>query len=191
VDGNGRTGLVDGVDVTLLRDAEPISTIPEEPSLLALRRHRRVRRISIVALFALLALGAAGLLGVRTRTTTAHGGGYDLKVTYGQVSRPGLPTAWSLEIHHPGGFAGPVTVATSSAYLDLFDENGFDPEPAKVTATGDDVIWQFDPPPGDRLVVSRGSRVSPGVQWGKRGTTSVLVDGRPVVTARYKTWILP
>jgi hypothetical protein len=29
------------------------------------------------------------------------------------------------------------------------------------------------------------------VQWGGTGESSVLVDGEPVVTARYKTWVLP
>ena len=172
-------------------DPGPISTLPDEPSLMTLRRYRRARRLAILLFFGILVLGASGMLGVRTRTVTAHGGGYDLTVTYGQVSRPGLPTAWSLEIHHPGGFDGPVTVASSSDYLDLFDENGFDPQPSKETQSGDQVIWEFDPPPGDTLAVSRSSRVSPGVQWGKTGTTSVLVDGKPVVTARYKSWILP
>ena len=170
---------------------EVISTLPDDSGLLTIRRNRRIRRMFIVLLFAVLALGLTGLLGVKTRTVTAHGAGYDLTVTYGQVSRPGLPTAWSLRIHHDGGFDGPVSVAASSEYMDLFDENGFDPQPSKTTETDDQVIWEFEPPPGDTLAVSRSSRVSPGVQRGKTGTTSVLVDGKPVVTARYKTWIVP
>jgi hypothetical protein len=53
------------------------------------------------------------------------------------------------------------------------------------------VIWEFDPPDGDTLGVSLDARVEPGVQWGRTGETSVLVDGQPVVTVRYKTWVLP
>jgi hypothetical protein len=112
-------------------------------------------------------------------------------VTYGQVSRPGLATPFEFEIRRPGGFDGPVTVSSDSAYLDMFDENGFDPQPSSETSTPDAVIWQFDPPPGEVLSVSLDARIEPGVQWGRSGATSVLEDGRPVVTARYHTWIMP
>jgi hypothetical protein len=145
--------------------------------------------MSLVAVF--LLLGLSGSLGVRTRTTTVQGGGYELTVTYGQVSRPGLPTPWSFELHRTGGFDGPITISSSSKYLDMFDENGFDPNAAKVTATPELVIWEFDPPPGDTLAVSLDARIEPSVQWGRQGETSVLEDGKPVVTARYKTWVLP
>jgi hypothetical protein len=53
------------------------------------------------------------------------------------------------------------------------------------------VIWEFDPPDGDTLGVSLDARVEPGAQWGRQGETSILVDGKPVVTAKYRTWVLP
>jgi hypothetical protein len=82
-------------------------------------------------------------------------------------------------------------VATDSRYLDLLDENGFDPQPSRSTATADEIIWEFDPPPGDTLSVSLDGRIEPGQQWGRTGHSSVLVDGRPVVTVTYKTWVTP
>jgi hypothetical protein len=191
MEGNGRAVVVERADLARPPDVDGIPTAPEEADLLRLRRRRTFRRIFLTLLFALLALGMAGMLGVRSRTTTVQGGGYGLKMTYGQVSRSGLATPWSFEIHHPGGFDGPVTVASSTTYLDMFDQNGFDPQPSKVTQTPDEIVWQFEPPPGDTLAVSFDARVNPGVQWGRSGTTSVLVDGKPVVTARYKTWVLP
>jgi hypothetical protein len=172
-------------------DVDVVPTAPEETDLLRLRRARTVRRLFMTLLFAVLALGLAGRLGVRSRTITAQGGGYDLSVTYGQVTRAGLATPWSLEIHHAGGFDGPVTVSTTSSYLDLFDENGFDPQPSSTTATPEAVIWEFEPPPGDTLSVSLDARLEPGVHSGRAGESSVLVGGKPVVTARYKTWVWP
>jgi hypothetical protein len=145
--------------------------------------------MTLVAVF--LLLGATGVLGVRTRQVVARGGGYELTVTYGQVSRPGLATPFGIEIRRPGGFDGPVTVSSGSAYLSMLDENGLDPDPSSVTATPEQIIWQFDPPPGEVLSVSLDACVEPGVQWGRSGETSVLEDGRPVVTARYHTWIMP
>ena len=172
-------------------DVDVVPTAPEDNNFVGMRRARAVRRVFMALLAVFLLLGLSGTLGVRTGTVSATGGGYELTVTYGRVSRPGLPTPWGFEVHRPGGFDGPITVSTSSEYLDLFDENGFDPEASKVTATPDVVIWEFEPPPGDTLAVSLDARIEPAAQWGRAAETSILEDGRPVVTARYKTWILP
>jgi len=191
VEGNGRGTVAEAEELARRPDVDVVPTAPEEPNLLPSRRARILRRLFMTGLVAVLALGLAGWLGVDTATTTARGGGYELTVTYGRVSRPGLATPWSLEIRHPGGFDGPVTVSTNSDYLALFDENGFDPEPSTSTATPDEVIWEFEAPDGGTLGVSFDGRIEPGAQWGRTGKTSVLVDGKPVVTAKYKTWILP
>lgn len=192
MEGNGRTQVVDdAAEVAGRSDVDVVPTAPEENDFRSMRRARAVRRAFMSAVAVFLLLGLSGTLGVRSRTTAVQGGGYELTVTYGQVSRPGLPTPWRFEVRRPGGFDGPITVSTSSEYLDLFDENGFDPEAAKVTATPDAVIWEFEPPPGDTLAVSLDARIEPAAQWGRSAETSVLVDGVPVVTARYKTWILP
>lgn len=191
VEGNGRGNVAEADELARRSDVDVVPTAPEEPDLLGSRRARMLRRLFMVVLFGFLAIGMTGHLGVRSRTTTVRGGEYELSVTYGQMSRGGLATPWSLEIHHPGGFDGPITVSADSKYLDMFDENGFEPEPTKTTATPDEVIWEFDPPDGDTLGISLDARIEPGVQWGKEGRTSVLVDGEPVVTAKYKTWILP
>ena len=60
-------------------------------------------------------------------------------------------------------------MATTSRYLDLFDENGFDPQPLTETQSADDVIWEFAPPPGDTPAVSFDARVSPGRAVGRHG----------------------
>lgn len=172
-------------------DADFVPTTPEETDLGRARRARTVRRIFLTLLAAFIALGATGRFGVRSATATASGGGYELTVTYGQVSRPGLPTPWSFVVRRSGGFDGPVTVATTHKYLDLFDENGFDPQPSSSTATEKYLIWEFDPPPGDTLAVSLDARLEPGVQWGRSGETAVLEDGNQVVVARYHTWVMP
>jgi len=191
VAGNGRGTLAEAEELARQPGARVVPTAPDEPNLLPSRRGRIGRRLFMVLLAGVLAVGLSGRLGVQSGTTTASGGGYELTVTYGRVSRPGLATPWSLEIRHPGGFDGPITVSTTSAYLDIFDENGFDPQPSKATATGDEMIWEFEAPDGDTLAVSLDGRVEPGAQWGRTGKTSILVDGKPVVTAKYKTWVMP
>ncbi len=191
MEGNGSGTIAEAEELARRPDVDVVPTAPEEPDLLHSRRARVLRRLFMTALFGVLALGLTGALGVRSGTTTGRGGGYELTVTYGRVTRAGLATPWSLEIRHPGGFDGPVMVATNTKYLDMFDENGFDPEPSRTTANADTVFWEFEPPEGDTLRVSLDARLEPGVQWGRTGETSVLADGAPVVTTRYKTWVLP
>lgn len=182
-----------GAEALALRpEVDVVPTAPEEPDLAASRRARRLRRLFMTLLAGFVLFGMTGGLGVKSRSTTVSGGGYDLTVTYARVTRPGLPTPWSFEVHRAGGFDAPIEVSTSSRYLDLFDQNGLDPEPRAVTATPEEIIWEFDPPPGDTLAVSLDARLEPGAQWlGRVGETSVFRQGRPVVTARYKTWVTP
>lgn len=189
---NGSVAVEESADELARRfDVDVVPTAPEESNLRRSRRARTARRIFMSIVAVVVAAGLAGWLGVRTATVTAAGAGYDLTVTYAKVARPGLAAPWSLEVRRPGGFDGPITISTSSSYLDLFDENGFDPQPTTSTATTDDVIWEFEPPPGDTLSVSLDARIEPGIQWARSGETSVVEDGQPAVTARYKTWIAP
>jgi hypothetical protein len=81
-------------------------------------------------------------------------------------------------------------VATTTSYLEMFDENGRNPEPAESTTDGARTIWTFDPPEGDTLVVWLDTRVEPGVQWRRRATTTVST-GAESVSVEYTTWILP
>jgi hypothetical protein len=156
------------------------------------RRSRTKRRFLIAAVALAVGLGVVGVLGVRTGVTRASGGGYDLEVRYASITRPGLATVLDIQVRHPGGFDGPVTVAVDSAYLDLFDENSVDPDPSEATSDDRWVIWTFAPPPGDVLAVSFDARIEPGVQLaGGRGAVEVREGGRAVATARFTTLVLP
>jgi hypothetical protein len=167
------------------------STVPDARPLERLRSSRASRRIFIALLFIFLALGLAGVLGVRTGTVSATGGGYEIEVEFARVTRPGLATPWSTTVRHPGGFDGPITIAVSSEYFDMFDENGLDPDPDGATADGEFVYWEFQPPAGDVFEVSFDARIEPARQWGREGV-SRLMDGETVLAeARYRTWVLP
>ena len=168
------------------------STIPEQPPLARARRARAGRRAFLAVLCLFLLAGALGLLGVRTSTVQARGGAYDLEVRYARVTRPGLAVPWTVTVRRDGGFDGPLTVATTSRYFDLFDENAFEPEPESVTTDGERVIWEFKTPDhGDTIEISLDTRTGPNVQWGDEATTAVLENGRPVVQVDYRTWVLP
>lgn len=173
-------------------ELRPLPTFPREAAgLKEQRRHRIERRVGLALLFAVLAAGAANLLGVRPATATASGGGYELSVTYASVSRPGLATPWSVRIRSPGGFDGPVVLATTSGYFELFDENGLDPDPQRATSTGEMTVWEFAPPSGEVLTVTFDARVEPAFHVGKSARTEILEDGRPVVSVTYRTVVMP
>jgi hypothetical protein len=136
-------------------------------------------------------VSALGLLGVRTATaSTVLEDGTRVEVHYGLITRPGLATPWSVTVHRPGGFDGPVTIRTTRTYFDLFDENGLDPDPAASTQDAEHLIWEFDAPPGDTLTVTFDARIEPGAQWGRDATTEVDVGGATAEVS-YHTWVLP
>ena len=156
------------------------------------RRARAARRAMLCVFAAVLLLGATGVLGVREGTVSATGGGYTLVVHYPAVTRPGHAVPYRFEIRKAGGFGDqPVVVRTTARYFDLYDENAVDPSPSAETATGEDLIWEFDPPPGEVLHVSTDTRTGPNRWRGESATTAILVGGFPVVSVSYRTRVVP
>ena len=150
-----------------------------------------VRRVTIGALTAIVLLGLVGVFGEKTATGSAAGGGYQLSVTYARVSRAGLDTPWTVVVHHPGGFAGDVTLATTSGYFTMFETQGLTPEPDSEVAGARDVYQTFSPPPGDTLQVEYDAYIQPSSQQGRSGVTTLIVDGRAVAKVSYRTRLLP
>lgn len=174
------------------REAARTQTAPEGGTVDDARRGRAVRRALLCVFGVFLLLGATGALGVRTGRVSASGGGYMLRVEYPRVTRPGHAVPLAVEVRRPGGFGDdPVVIAMRAGYFSLFDENGVLPAPSAETADGRDVIWEFDPPPGDVLRVRFDTRTGPNRQTDERGSAAVLVDDRPVVSVEFRTWVMP
>lgn len=167
------------------------STVPVVADLPTERRSHLVRRLALGVLAALVLVGLTGTLGVRARTATAEAaGGLRAELTYPHVARPGLAVPFRLVIARPGGFPAPVEVRVSRAWLESFDENGLIPEPDAATTDGPDVVWTFDPPPGTVFTVALDTRVEPGLQWRRRGTTTVTT-GDERLSVDHTMWVLP
>lgn len=174
------------------------ASIPTEPAPTDLGRQTRsrvCRRLFVAALAVFVGLGALGFYGVRTRTASAAGGGFELSVRYASVSRPGLATPWSFEVHRPGGFPDGLMVAVTSKYFDAFDENGLGPTPIEETTDGERTYWRFSPSTAETIAVGFDARIEPGVQLtGVRGRVEVLAGGRTSPTAvsvAFRTWVMP
>ncbi len=145
----------------------------------------------LVGLFLFVLAGLLNLLGVRMATVSQEAGGYELLVRYPIIGRPGLGMSWQIEVTRQGGFDGPVELAVDSRYFAIFDENGLDPSPDSETPAGDMVIWMFDQPEGDRLVVDFDARFAPTWSLTEEGRVE-LRDGDEVLAAvGFRTWIMP
>ncbi|MFL6136988.1 MAG: hypothetical protein ACJ74O_04225 [Frankiaceae bacterium] len=156
------------------------------------RRRGHPLRMAGLGLVALaVAAGAVGLLGPRTATASASGGGYDLTVHYPWMARAGLDVPWSATVHHAGGFSKPITIGISASYFDIFETQGMHPQPSQETATPTTVYLQFDPPPGDTFKVSYDAYIQPASQIGRHATVSVSVQRTELVHVRYATWLVP
>lgn len=170
------------------------STLPPVPAAGRVRRARNGRRAGLVLLALFVLAGAVGLLGTRTTTASATGGGYALTVTHPSVSRSGHAVKVEVEVRKQGGFdtSEPVRLRMRSAYFDLFDENGFTPQPDAETS---DAEWTYDdfvPPRGDVFTVSVDTRIEPARNRGERGEVSLVDDrGRPFLTVRFRTRLMP
>jgi hypothetical protein len=166
-------------------DRSPTSTLPAGPPDLQPRRIGYALTTfvlaAVIAAAAIDAFPSVAILGVDSQTTRASADGIDLAVTYGEVSRPALATPFDIEVHQPGGFDGPVLIAVDQAYLRMWDENGLVPAPSAETVMGPWVVWEFDPPVGDTLLVSYDARIEPAAQDGRDGAVAVLDDEDQVI----------
>jgi hypothetical protein len=163
-----------------------------------IRRRRWLHRVLFGLVLAALAvavldgLDVVDAIGPDEATVRAAGGGYELAVEHPTVTRPALATVFRFRVRKAGGFGEePVQVAVDRRYLELWDANATIPAPSGETSMGRWVVWEFDPPPGDELLVTYEARVEPGVQAGRDGAVAVLEDDEPVVTARFHTKVRP
>jgi hypothetical protein len=151
------------------------------------------RRIFLSLLAIVVVAGLFDLLGVRSTTTTARApDGTALSLHYAQVARAGLDVPFEITVRQPNRFTDSVKIAVSTSYLSLFDLNGTQPQPSSSTATQDQIIWEFDPPPGNVLVVTLDMTVQGGRHWGRSGSVTLLDrEDHTIVRSTFHTWLSP
>jgi hypothetical protein len=189
-----------------LADVRPVAEGPRPTSW---------HRLLVGLLTVIVVAGAAGLFGVRSTEASASGGGWTVSVTYASVARAGLDVPWKVNVRREGGFTGPVTLAVTADYFDIYEEQGLDPAPASETADGERLYWTFDPPPagtrpgnsggpsgsvggpgllpasGDELAIDFDAYIQPSSQLGASGEVTVLDGGNEVVSVPFRTWLVP
>lgn len=170
-------------------DHSTTTDVPEAP---VSARARWLSRIGRLVLVLFVVAGAVGLLGPRSGKTSAEGAGYELHVSHAAVTRAGQPMPLHIQVEHPGGFDGPVRLALCDEFFDDLDFQAWYPTPSAETGTADELVYEFDPPPGDVLEVSLDARSAPG-QFGEveRCSVAVLEGDARVAEAAFDTWRMP
>jgi hypothetical protein len=154
-------------------------------------RARLARRIGIALLFVVVVCGAAGLFGVRSATLSVSEHGYRMTVTYPRVARAGLDVPFRVHVHHPGGFPASLTVAISSHYFEMFETQGFFPQPDSETNNGRFVTLTFSKPPGEEFQLEYDTYIQPAAQIGKSAVVRVQANGKVLARTSIHTWLLP
>jgi hypothetical protein len=171
--------------------------LPADSTLLDLRtvgqnvRGHRVRRIAIAVLAVIVLAGALGGFGMKSTSTHASAQGYRLSVTYARVSRSGLDTPWRVTVRHPGGFHGPITLATTASYFSMFESQGLTPDAQTDTIAGKYEYQEFAPPPGDTFTLVFDAYIQPASQRGRSGQTALIIDGHEITRVAYRTRLVP
>jgi hypothetical protein len=178
-------------------DPTPADSTPADSTLTDLRsveqntRGHTVRRVTIGVLALIVLLGALGVFGERTGTVRTSAGGYQLSVHYGVVSRAGIDTPWQVTVHHAGGFDGPITLATTASYFEMFESQGLTPAPDSETVGAVYQYQEFSPPPGDTFTLTYDAYIQPASQHGHSAVTKLLINGREVAQVSYRTRLVP
>lgn len=147
--------------------------------------------VSAIVLFGLVeaVTGAPGY-GIDSATTRASSGDTSLAVRYARATRGQLTSPFEVTVRRAGGFDGPVTVAISRSYLDLFITNGVSPSADSETSTSDAVLMTFDTPPsGDTMSIRWDVVAKPSAFFASRDGFVTVVDasGSAVVSATFTT----
>jgi hypothetical protein len=149
------------------------------------------RRAFLAVLLVFVLAGLAGFLGVRTATERDEGAGYTLDLRYAATARSGLDVPWQVTVTREGGFDKELTLTVTGDYFDIYETQGFTPEPTESTRSEDTLYLTFTAPEGDTFMVAYDAYIQPASQVGADGTLSVLEDGRPVASVDFDTMLWP
>jgi hypothetical protein len=150
-----------------------------------------VRRAMLAAMALVVAADLLSLLGVRTSTVTAEHDGYTVTLHYPSVARAGLDSPWQVTVTHPGGFGTQLKLAVTGSYFNIFETQGFHPNPSDETRDGTTLYLTFTAPAGDTFVVDFDTYVQPASQQGRSATLTVIDGGTAQVSVDYHTRLMP
>jgi hypothetical protein len=150
------------------------------------------RRVFLALLALVVAAGLAGLLGVRDATAQSSEDGWSLRLQYAATARPGLDVPFVVTVRHAGGLGDQVTLTLTGEYFDIYETQGFHPQPSDESRDGDTLYLTFEAPPqGDTMTVTYDAYIQPAAQRGAGATVGVWDEGHQVAAVHIDTRLLP
>lgn len=170
------------------------STLDDVRGAASSHRGMLARRAVLVGLGVVVAAGATGLLGLRTSSRSQSRAGWRTTLRYPRLARAGLDVTWQVRVEAPEPFGADVSLvlAVTGTYFELFETQGFVPEPESDSRDGRWRYLEFAPQEGSRdLVVDFDAYVQPAAQTGRDAELRVLADDEPVGALSWTTTLLP
>jgi hypothetical protein len=155
------------------------------------RGRRWAGRVFLTLLLVVVLAGGTGLLGVRTGSASAERGGYRLTVQYPFIARAGLDTTWRVTVRRDTTLPAKITLAISGGYFNIFETQGFHPDPDTETRDASMLYLTFIAPRADTFVLDYDAYIQPSSQVGHAATLAVIVGGRQVVSTHFATHLAP
>ena len=150
------------------------------------------RRAVLTLLLLIVLAGVSGLLGVWTATSNDEGGGYVLSVKHAAIARAGLDVPWQVTVTHEGGFDETITLAVTGDYFDMYETQGFTPEPSAMVRDAETLFLTFDAPDGNTFTVDYDAYIQPASQRGESATVAVVdSDLQPIASVDIGTLLWP
>ena len=148
--------------------------------------------MAVCVVFGVVIAALVGFAGLTTATNAEASDTMAVRVEYAEVSRPGIATPLVIDVSARDGALLPpeVTVEIPRRYLDLFDENGLDPQPDTVTSDGVTEIWTFRPGEVSVLSIDFDARLQPNSHFGRDGWV-IVRGGGDEVRVDFHTRVMP
>lgn len=173
--------------------AERTDTVIEVGDARAARRGARWRRVGLVVLALPLVAALLGVFGPSDGVVTHSTTDTTLRVDHPSRSRSSMVAPMRITVRRTGGFGdAPVELAIDRSLVAHLDFQNWYPNPSGESNDRRGVVYEFDPPAGDELIVDLDARVGPD-QWFSTGRYRVAVmDGaRTVVDVDFRMTIWP
>lgn len=121
---------------------------------------------------------------------TVSKSGYDVTVDYSPAGRAGMASSLTIQLESGQPITGPVTVALSETYLDVFSVQDVSPQAANEGYADGFVQLNYDPPNKEKFTVNIRGAWETGNAVSASGSVVVSVDGRVVATVPLDSWLV-
>jgi len=154
------------------------------------RRGRNWRRVGVAILAVIVAVACLGWLGPRDATASAEDGEEKVTVTYPQVTRSGVDSAYEITVDRPAG--GAVRLEMPASALDELGLEQIVPTPAAEGVRGDTFHAMFVGLPKGEVTVRVLGRMPTRATLGRFTHTIGVSTGRgEPIEVETRTWVLP